>query len=301
MKKLFALAIVSTLIFAGCSSGGGTGESTNEPPQPTAQFNDGSADIAAYKVYWNGKAYDKTVEDSTFDSYDSVRIDAGDELAFKFTENAPVEVTVTEYIVSGNDVAIANDDNVIINSLDSEYSNSEVSFKTTASNASVKSIEDRIYVIGASWGNDDNSNSVKYAFAAEVRDKAAEPAGSARTPAVVNGYDGVSMTISADSVTPTGVIADITNENEDTAVFGTKYRIDVYEDGDWYTVDYLPSLISVVWTDVAYEVSGTFKLPVNWEEYFGALEPGEYRLVKDFFFEKDGSTDYQAAAEFTVE
>ena len=300
MKKLFALAIASMLIFAGCSSGG-TGEGTNEAPQLTAQFNDGSVDIAAYKVFWNGKSYDRTVEDSTFDSYESVRIDAGDKLAFKFAENAPGDVTVTEYIVSDDDVAIASDDKVIINSLDSTYSNSEVSFKTTATNASGRNSEERIYVIGASWGNDDNSNSVKYAFAAVVRDKAAEPAEPTRTPAVVNSYDGVSMTISADSVTPTGVIADITNENEDTAVFGTKYRIDVYEDGDWYTIDYLPSVISVVWNDVAYEVSGTFKLPVNWEEYFGALEPGEYRLVKDFFFEKDSGTDYQASAEFTVE
>lgn len=304
MKKILALIMVSALVLTGCSGGknGQTDKNTaSQPPQLSAQFGTGEVDIADYKIFWNGEEQESKFEDSAFSSYESFTAQAGDEFSFKFSDNPPKDVSVTEYIVSGEDIAVKDDSAIITNVLDCEYSDSEIIFSITGINSTGARYEERIYSIMCSWGDGDKADTVNYVFAAEVKDETTEPVLPSRNAAEPNEYDGVTMSISADSVTPTGVVADIVNSTDDTAVFGTKYRIDVKEDGEWYKVDYLPSVISVNWEDVAYEVSDTFKIPINWENYYGELEPGEYRLVKEFFFVQESSVDYEAAAEFTVE
>ena len=121
-------------------------------------------------------------------------------------------------------------------------------------------------------------------------------------------WQGLYMYAEAGGVTPTGLRLSVINNSEELSFgFGLPFRIEQYDSGEWQQVPFtgdvfwhLPLLI-IAPNSVRDE-------DINWEHMHGQLQPGQYRIVRDFIeFGSDGATTTQDRNEiylyapFTIE
>ena len=105
----------------------------------------------------------------------------------------------------------------------------------------------------------------------------------------------VVMTIKEGTLTNTGATIVIKDNKQEENTYGDWYRIDVYEDGEWKEAptvidDYNFNMIGYL-TDETKEI----ELKTNWEDLYGKLKPGKYRIVKKLL------DDSEIYAEFNIE
>ena len=92
----------------------------------------------------------------------------------------------------------------------------------------------------------------------------------------------ISMTIKEGTLTNTGATIIITDTTGKDNVYGNWYRIDKKENGIWQELDiifegnYGCNLIGYSPNE-----NNQLEMDVNWEDLYGKLESGEYRLVKE--------------------
>jgi len=100
--------------------------------------------------------------------------------------------------------------------------------------------------------------------------------------AELNEVKGVTMTIKEGTLTRTGATIIITDLSGKDNVYGNWYRIDKKENGIWQELDiifegnYGCNLIGYSPNE-----NNQLEMDVNWEDLYGKLESGEYRLVKE--------------------
>ncbi|WP_432650922.1 immunoglobulin-like domain-containing protein [Huintestinicola sp.] len=96
------------------------------------------------------------------------------------------------------------------------------------------------------------------------------------------------ITLTAKDVTPTGMTLELLWDGTETTgslEFGAAYTLEQYRNGKWETLPYLRDDIAFI--AISYELTEneSFALTQNWEELYGVLEVGKYRLctsVRDF-------------------
>ena len=116
---------------------------------------------------------------------------------------------------------------------------------------------------------------------------------------------GISMT--ATEVTPTGCMLKLLQAGGNVTgqlQTGQWYELQVKNgDGDW--IDHSARDIARAWEDIAYiiEKDGATELTVNWQQDYGYLQDGHYRIVKQVMdYRNPGDYDeYEVYAEFNVE
>ena len=104
--------------------------------------------------------------------------------------------------------------------------------------------------------------------------------------------DNVTIEIKHGTLTKTGVTVIITDNNVNPYTYGMWFRIDKkIGDDEWQELKPIGTDISI-FTEVAYVVGKNKKLELNqdWSKYYGTLETGEYRLVKQQY--EDGGYKY---------
>lgn len=104
--------------------------------------------------------------------------------------------------------------------------------------------------------------------------------------------DNVTMEIKRGTLTKTSATVIITDNNENPYSYGMWFRIDKkIDDDEWQELKPIGTDISI-FTEAAYVVGKNKKLELNqdWSKYYGTLETGEYRLVKQQY--EDGSYKY---------
>ena len=71
---------------------------------------------------------------------------------------------------------------------------------------------------------------------------------------------------------------------------GSPYSIQRYEEGVWVSLE-MPE--NTAWTTEAYEIpsNSALRWRIDWEDIYGSLAPGKYRIGKTF-------TDFRATADY---
>ena len=114
------------------------------------------------------------------------------------------------------------------------------------------------------------------------------------------------LTLSAKEVTPSGLTLICTQSGgalTGDIMTGKYYCLSVWRAGSWRTV--MPVIENYGWNDLAHWIvkDADTEFKIDWEWLYGELEPGTYRLVKDFMdFRK--TADYDKAlywVEFVIE
>lgn len=116
----------------------------------------------------------------------------------------------------------------------------------------------------------------------------------------IGAIDGVEMTVSY--ATPKGANLIIISNAEQEITFGADYELQVKEDGEWRSVDYI--IDNAAFNSIGYigEKGKPWAWKVKWTYFYGILPDGDYRITKTAL--KDGEageyTKYILAAEFSV-
>jgi hypothetical protein len=111
---------------------------------------------------------------------------------------------------------------------------------------------------------------------------------------------GVSLSIKEGTLTKKGATLVLKNDNRFTVQYEkVSYGIEIKKDGEWYRTD-----VQLFFADVAYDLKAkeTIELDTKWENGYGKLAKGEYRIVKNIYhLTNDGTYEqFRVAAEFNI-
>ena len=87
------------------------------------------------------------------------------------------------------------------------------------------------------------------------------------------------ISINIKDITPISATIVIKDTNESSYTYSEWYEIEKEVDSKWEKLEVNDDM---VFNDKGYKVDGnnTIELDMNWEDYYGSLEPGNYRLIK---------------------
>lgn len=114
----------------------------------------------------------------------------------------------------------------------------------------------------------------------------------------INLAENITMKIKEESLTNIGTTVIITNLSGDENVNLTnrEFKIDYKKNGKWYRLESkIKNEVTVMTTDNVMENGdNTYTQEINWERYYGKLDKGHYRIVKEV------KTNLYIAVEFDI-
>lgn len=117
---------------------------------------------------------------------------------------------------------------------------------------------------------------------------------------VIENNNDILLSIVDNTLSNKGATIKITNNNENLLRYGPDYSIEIKKNNDWYKIK-----VSQPFHTILYYLDNneTAEYNINWSPYYGDLPKGEYRLVKNFYFENEEnikSDDFYVTIEFTI-
>ena len=115
---------------------------------------------------------------------------------------------------------------------------------------------------------------------------------------IINLAENITMKIKEGSLTNTGatvIITDLSGD-ENVDLINRKFKIDYKKNDKWYRLESkIKNEVTVMTTDNVMENGdNTYTQEINWERYYGKLDKGHYRIVKEV------KTNLYIAAEFDI-
>ncbi|MDD6879142.1 MAG: hypothetical protein PUD59_02810 [bacterium] len=110
---------------------------------------------------------------------------------------------------------------------------------------------------------------------------------------------GISLSVKKGTLTNTGATLVLRNNSDLDAQYGYPYEIEIKKDGKWYKINVE---IDFILPAFGLKSKETKEIELNWENGYGQLSPGEYRIIKSIGIEKDdGALDsFYVSAEFNI-
>lgn len=137
---------------------------------------------------------------------------------------------------------------------------------------------------------------------AETEEKTAADAGAindlplAESDCEVNALAGITMVV--DEVSANGATYIIRNESVGELTFGLDFGVQAEKNGVWYDIEH--EGMAVIAIAMALEPGDEGTYTCGWENVYGPLPAGHYRIVKSVTAGRENE-QYWLAAEFTVE
>ena len=109
----------------------------------------------------------------------------------------------------------------------------------------------------------------------------------------------VIMTIKEGTLTNKSATLILTNNSDKNFQYGTSYGIEIKKDGEWHKIN-----VELTSTVPAFQLSAreNKEIEINWENGYGILEKGTYRIIKgiDYEYEEGKYKSFKIAVEFTI-
>ena len=109
----------------------------------------------------------------------------------------------------------------------------------------------------------------------------------------------VTMTIKDGTLTNSGATLILTHNSDKNFQYGTSYEIEIKKDGEWHKIN-----VELNFTMPAFQLSAreNKEIEINWENGYGKLEKGTYRIIKeiDYEYEEGKYKSFNIAVEFTI-
>ena len=114
--------------------------------------------------------------------------------------------------------------------------------------------------------------------------------------------DDISITIKDDTLTNTGATFVLENNSNQTLGYGEPYHLEIKDDDSWYILNTINDAVFIM-PFYHLDPNESIELKIDWENFYGILEPGEYRLIKDACFVVDDETsdNFYIGVEFIIE
>ena len=106
------------------------------------------------------------------------------------------------------------------------------------------------------------------------------------------------VTVKTVSSSATSAKLEIKNDNSTEVIYGEAYQVQKLVNGSWENMKPLEE--NIVFPMVGIEIAGntTGYIDVDWTDYYGKLENGKYRIVKEY---TTGGTCYKISSEFWLQ
>lgn len=110
----------------------------------------------------------------------------------------------------------------------------------------------------------------------------------------------VIMTIKDGTLTNKSATLVLTNNSDKNFQYGNPYEIEIKKDGEWHKIN-----VELDFNLPAFHLSSkeSKEVELNWENGYGKLEEGTYRIIKsiDYEYEEGKYETFNVAVEFTIE
>ncbi len=111
---------------------------------------------------------------------------------------------------------------------------------------------------------------------------------------------GISLSIKENTLSNTGATLILKNDSDAVIQYGNPYEIEIKKDGEWHKIN-----VSLDFTLPAFWLKSkeTKEIELNWENGYGKLAAGDYRIIKGINIEKENENydNFYVSAEFTIE
>ena len=107
------------------------------------------------------------------------------------------------------------------------------------------------------------------------------------------------MTIKEGTLTNKSATLILTNNSDKNFQYGTSYGIEIKKDGEWHKIN-----VELTSTVPSFQLSAreNKEIEINWENGYGKLEKGTYRIIKgiDYEYEEGKYKSFNITVEFTI-
>ena len=116
----------------------------------------------------------------------------------------------------------------------------------------------------------------------------------------ISNPDDISFFVKEETLKNTGATLVLENNSDKLLRYDEVYEIEVKKDDKWHKIN-----VELYFNEPLWRVNPKSKdeIDLNWEYGYGKLTPGEYRIIKEVFFEFDSvqEPEFYIAAEFAIE
>ena len=109
----------------------------------------------------------------------------------------------------------------------------------------------------------------------------------------------VSMSIKDGTLKNTGATLILTNNSGKEFQYGNPYKMEIKQNGEWYKIS-----VEINFTLPAFSLKSkeSKEIELNWENVYGKLTSGTYRIIKEISYEKEEGNfeTFNVAVEFTI-
>jgi len=110
----------------------------------------------------------------------------------------------------------------------------------------------------------------------------------------------VTLSVKENTLTNTGVTLILKNDSNVDVQYGNPYEMEIKKDGEWYKIN-----VELYFTLPAFTLKSkeTKEIKLNWENSYGHLAKGKYRIIKGVDIEKEDGTfeSFYVSTEFNIE
>ena len=110
----------------------------------------------------------------------------------------------------------------------------------------------------------------------------------------------VTLSVKENTLTNTGVTLILKNDSNVDVQYGNPYEMELKKDGEWYKIN-----VELNFTLPAFTLKSkeTKEIKLNWENSYGHLAKGKYRIIKGIDIEKEDGTfeSFYVSTEFNIE
>lgn len=108
----------------------------------------------------------------------------------------------------------------------------------------------------------------------------------------------ISLSVKDDTLKNTGVTLILKNDSNKLLRYDEVYKIEIKQNNEWHKINVELYFNEPLW---GVEQNKSQELELKWEGSYGRLAKGEYRIIKEVYFENESEQKFYISAEFTIE
>ena len=113
----------------------------------------------------------------------------------------------------------------------------------------------------------------------------------------INNNNNVTLSIKDNTLKKTGTTLILENDSDKLLRYDEYYKMEIKKDKKWHKIN-----VELYFTDPLWGVKENSKeeFELNWEHGYGKLASGDYRIIKEVYFEGEEENAFNISAEFTI-
>ena len=108
----------------------------------------------------------------------------------------------------------------------------------------------------------------------------------------------ISLSVKDGTLKNTGVTLILKNDSNKLLRYDEVYKIEIKQNNEWHKINVELYFNEPLW---GVEQNKSQELELKWEDSYGRLAKGEYRIIKEVYFENESEQKFYISAEFTIE